>query len=104
VLIPAKVYEETVIAGKKKQLPDAIIIDELIHKKKIEVIKIKNKSELDRIYQFNVFGGEAESVALYFPEKAGILVSDDDNLRKKKAQLRHLSRGRHNNDCFKYDQ
>ena len=34
-----------------------------------------------------MYGGEAESVALYKQEKAELLMTDDDNVRKKKDIL-----------------
>lgn len=39
---------------------------------------------LKMIHEFNINGGEAESLALYKQENADVLVSDDDNLRRKK--------------------
>lgn len=39
VIIPTKVYEETVINGKKKGHPDALIIEQTIN---CNLIKIKN--------------------------------------------------------------
>ena len=37
--------------------------------------------------QFSIQGGEAEVVALYWQEKADIIATDDDNVRKKRGIL-----------------
>lgn len=84
VMIPNSVFEETVIVGKKKGFEDALIIEKLIKNKKIIVKQIKDKNLLKMTYEFNIYGGEAESLALYKQEKANLLISDDYNLRKKK--------------------
>ncbi len=86
VIIPQKVFEETVKAGKEKGFADAFLIEKNINDK-ITVIGVK-KGELTRkANEFNIFGGEAEAVALYWQEKANLLASDDDNVRSKKDAL-----------------
>lgn len=84
VMIPELVFSETVIAGKEKGLNDALIIESLIKNKKIEVKKVKDKNLIKMANEFNIYGGEAESLALYKQEKADLLISDDYNLIKKK--------------------
>ena len=84
VMISELVFNETVTAGKEKGVNDALIIESLINNKKIELKKLKNKDLIKMINEFNIYGGEAESLALYKQEKADLLISDDDNLRKKK--------------------
>jgi predicted nucleic acid-binding protein len=87
VIVPQKVFEETVNAGKEKGFADAFLIEKTINNKKIAVIGIK-KGELTRkANEFNIFGGEADAVALYWQERAGLLASDDDNVRSKKDAL-----------------
>lgn len=87
VMISAGVYEETVIAGKKKSMPDAALIDNLVRESSIEVRKIRDMQLLAMANEFNIYGGEAESLALYKQEDADFLISDDYNLRKKKEAL-----------------
>ncbi|MBU2477280.1 hypothetical protein KKG83_07475 [Candidatus Micrarchaeota archaeon] len=87
VLIPEMVFDETVKAGKKKGFDDAMLIEEIIKKGKIKVKKIKKKDFVKRVHNFNVFGGEAEAVALYWQEQANLMASDDDNVRRKKELL-----------------
>ena len=49
--------------------------------------KVKRKALIKKANNFNVFGGEAEAVALYWQEQADLIVTDDDNVRNKKELL-----------------
>ncbi|MFH1649858.1 MAG: hypothetical protein ABIA93_04880 [Candidatus Woesearchaeota archaeon] len=84
VHIPKMVYDE-VLKGKEKGFPDVPIMLELIKKQKITITNVKDKNQLKRINEFNIQGGEAESIAVYLQEKANIIITDDDNVRKKRA-------------------
>lgn len=84
VLISKIVFEESVIVGKNKGMEDALIIEAIIKKKKIKVKNLRDEKIIKLINQFNIYGGEAESLALYWQEKGDLLISDDYNLRKKK--------------------
>mgnify|MGYP001567663652 FL=1 len=86
VIIPPKVMEETTSPSLKEKYADALLIDALIKKGKIQV-KEADKKLTAKANQFNIFGGEAESVALYWQEKADVLATDDDNVRTKKDML-----------------
>jgi predicted nucleic acid-binding protein len=85
VIIPQMVYDEAVGAGAGRL--DAKIISSLIEKKKINVKKIKNNKLIKQANQYNIQGGEAEALALYWEENADFLATDDDNVRKKKIIL-----------------
>ena len=85
VAITELVYEEVVVNGKKH--PETTIIKELVEKKKIKVKKISKKMLINKANQYNIQRGEAESVALYWQEKADLLATDDDNVRKKRLLL-----------------
>ena len=85
VVITELVYEEVVVNGKKH--PETTIIKELVEKKKIKVKKISKKRLINKANQYNIQRGEAESVALYWQEKADLLATDDDNVRKKRLLL-----------------
>ena len=84
-MIPELVYKETVLEGE--EYPETIIIKELIKKGKINVKKINDKMLLNKVNQYNIQRGEAETVALYQQEKANLLATDDDNVRRKKSIL-----------------
>lgn len=85
VIIPQLVYDET--SKTEKDYPEIKIINELIEKKKMKVKKVTDMLLLEKANQYNIQRGEAESVALYWQEKADFLATDDDNVRKKKIVL-----------------
>lgn len=87
IIIPTKVYEETVIEGKKKGHPDALIIEQTINSNLIRIKEIENKDKVDTLKLFGLHLGEAEAVALYFQEKAQFLATDDDTCRKNRIIL-----------------
>jgi len=87
VIIPTKVYEETVINGKKKGHPDALIIEQTINSNLIKIKEIDKKDKVDNLRLFGLHLGEAEAVALYFQEKAQFLATDDDTCRKNRIIL-----------------
>lgn len=87
VIIPRKVWKETVEIGKMRKYPDAALIKELIEKDRIDVVDVEEKELIDRARKFNIQGGEAEAVALYWEKDADILAMDDDNVRSKAALL-----------------
>lgn len=86
VVIAPEVYGE-ILAGKNKGYIDAEIIKKLVDTKKIQIKEVKNKNLMHRANEFNISGGEAESLALYWQENADFIATDDDNVRKKKMLL-----------------
>ena len=87
VLIPPKVYEETVINGKKKDHPDAVIIEQAVTSEMIKIKEIEDKKKVDNLRIFGLHLGEAEAVALYFQERAQFLATDDDTCRRNRILL-----------------
>lgn len=86
VLIPKLVYQE-IIEGKEKGFSDSQLIIELIKNGKIIIKEIKDRSLIKRVNEFNIQRGEAEVIALYWQQKADLIATDDDNVRKKKTLL-----------------
>ena len=86
VEIPEAVYNE-IWVGKRKGYADAAIIIKLVEDKEMNIKKIKNKGLTKKAEEFNMQGGEADAVALYWQEKADYLATDDDNVRKKSTLL-----------------
>ncbi len=86
VIIPNIIYEE-IMRGKQKGFEDANIIEDLIAKNKIMLKKINDRKLLEKAKQYNIQRGEAEALALYWQEKADLLATDDDNVRKKATIL-----------------
>ncbi len=87
VIIPRKVWKETVEVGRKKNYPEAALIEEMIEKDGIDVVDVEERDLIDRANKFNIQGGEAEAVALYWERDADILATDDDNVRSKAVHL-----------------
>jgi len=52
VIIPTKVYEETVMNGKKKGHPDALIIEQTINDNLITIKEIENNDKVDNLRLF----------------------------------------------------
>ncbi len=86
-MIPTKVYEETVVRGKEKGHPDALIIEQAITDELLKIKKIRNKKKVNDLKIFGLHLGEAEAVALYFQEKAQFLATDDDTCRRNRIIL-----------------
>ena len=87
VLIPELVHSE-ILLGKDDHPQDVEAIQTVIKEKRITVKSIRSLDFIRRANQFNIQGGEAESVALYWQEQAAYLATDDDNVRKKKEALK----------------
>jgi predicted nucleic acid-binding protein len=71
-MIPETVYNE-VLLGKGKGFPDVPIMQDLVRQKKLSVAKIKNQQDIEKLATFNIEGGEAETVALYWQENSSLL-------------------------------
>ena len=82
---PEAVKKE-VMAGQVAY-PETIVIKDLIANNKIQIKQVKNKELLKKVNQFNIQRGEAEVIALYWQEKAGLIATDDDNVRKRRLLL-----------------
>ena len=82
VIAPKLVFDE-VMEGVKLGHADAKVVEKLKREGKIRILGINDFALVKRATEFNIQGGEAQAVALYWQEKADILVTDDDNVRKK---------------------
>jgi len=83
IVIPPRVYEETVETGRGHGYPDAEVIAETIENGAIEVAEEPASALIERAHRYNIQGGEAEAVALYWARDADLLATDDDNVRRK---------------------
>ncbi|KXB06172.1 hypothetical protein AKJ53_01145 [candidate division MSBL1 archaeon SCGC-AAA382F02] len=86
-MVPARVYEEAVERGKRKDYEDAFLIEEVVKDDLIRIKDVKNPGLIERANKFNIQAGEAEAVALYWQEGGDLLATDDDNVRKKSVVL-----------------
>jgi predicted nucleic acid-binding protein len=79
ILIPKKVYEEVVEEGLKRNKIDAVKINNLIEKRKIQVKKVNKEKK----FPITLDKGEKEALELYYQEKANNVIVDD----KKALQI-----------------
>ena len=86
VTIPDLVLKE-IKKGIELGFEDATLINNLIKYKKIILHNVKDKNLIKKANSFNVQKGEAEVLALYWENRAELLATDDDNLRKKRELL-----------------
>jgi len=86
VMLPAQVYEEVMRGGDRYPV-EVSQFTTAVTKGLLVVKRIKNARFLHQAHQYNISGGEAEAVALYWEEHADLLATDDDNVRKKRVAL-----------------
>src|SRR3989344_4344073 len=86
VIIAKLVYEE-IMRGEKEHNEDILEIKKTLKNKLIRIKQVRDNSLIQKANQYNIYRGEAEAVALYWQEKADLLATDDDNVRKKKDVL-----------------
>ena len=78
VVIPAEVFEEIVISGRKAKKEDAFFIEQRVKKNIIQVKNVEDIKKRDKIMDdFGLHKGEAECITLFFEISADILGSDD---------------------------
>lgn len=87
VAMPTAVHKETVEAGRTRGYPDAEVIAETVANGRIDVVEVTEDALVERARQYNLQGGEAAAVALYWERDADLLATDDDNVRRKRAVL-----------------
>ncbi|MEW6068047.1 MAG: hypothetical protein AB1610_07140 [Nitrospirota bacterium] len=76
VLIPHSVEFEAL----KKDKEGSPLIEELIKRKKIQVIYVKDKKQVEKLMDdFNIGIGEAEAIWLALKKDAGVVATDDRN-------------------------
>jgi len=73
--------------GEAQHPQDVKQLKTAIDRKLVRIKKIKDNKLIRRANEFNIYRGEAEAIALYWQEKASLLATDDDNVRKKKEAL-----------------
>lgn len=89
VIIPNAVHQEVVVRGIETDHPDAYIVQKLEEDGYIQVAKVKNRTLMDEMKMFGLQGGELEAVTLYFQEKADLIASNDDKVRKLRIILKY---------------
>lgn len=76
ILIPDSVKIEAL----KRDKEGAPLIENLVKNKKIQVEKIKDRSQVEKLMMdFNIGVGEAEAILLALKKKDGVIATDDRN-------------------------
>lgn len=82
MIIPDKVFEEVVVAGKKRGKIDAFIVEKEIGTK-IEVVSVKQNALVKGLMNdFRIDSGEAEAIVLCMEKNALFLCTDDREAMK----------------------
>lgn len=84
LFIPYEVYEEAVIAGERKKVPDATIIKQFVRSNNIKTIKARDSSirKLFSMLKKRLTKGDSAALALSVQEEVEVLITDDEGLGK----------------------
>ena len=87
VIIPQAVHKEVVERGMETHHADAYIIQKLEKEGHIKVVAVTETTLMDELKNYGLHGGELETVTLYFQEKADLIASNDDKVRRLRLIL-----------------
>jgi predicted nucleic acid-binding protein len=87
VIIPNAVHKEVVEIGKKAGHADAFLVEKLEYENYIQVIAVHETKLMDELEKYGLHGGELEVVTLYIQEKADLIASNDDKVRRLRLIL-----------------
>ena len=87
VIISPAVHDEVVEKGIEKGRSDVYVIKELESEKYIHVVSVVDRQLMGELRKYGLGGGELESVTLYFQEKADLIASNDDKVRRLRLIL-----------------
>lgn len=87
VIISPAVHSEVVERGIKKGQPDAYVVQKLEEEKYIQIVSVDNRQLMNELEKYGLQGGELESVTLYIQEKADLIASNDDKVRRLRLIL-----------------
>lgn len=79
ILIPESVYDEVVIKGKEEEYSDAIIIEQAISDKKIEVKKVSLENK--EFFSSKLHKGELDVIKLALNSTTELVLLDDEEAR-----------------------
>lgn len=79
IFISESVYQETVVTGKEYEFPDALIIEQSINDKKIEIKKIP--METNTLKFSKLHPGEIDTIRLALNLESDIVFLDDEEAR-----------------------
>ena len=87
VIIPNAVHKEVVEKGIEAHHADAHLVQKLETEGHIKVVAVTQTTLMDEMKNYGLRGGELETVALYFQEKADLIASNDDKVRRLRLIL-----------------
>jgi predicted nucleic acid-binding protein len=79
VLVPAAVYEEAVVRGKRELYEDAFELEKVLEEQGVSASSKRPAPEADRLLEgvTSLGAGERDALRLYFAEGADAVLSDD---------------------------
>ena len=87
VIVPCAVHDEVVERGIEEGHSDAFVVQKLEREGFIHVMPVADKPLMHELKKYGLEGGELEAVTLYFQEKADLLASNDDKVRRLRLIL-----------------
>ena len=87
VMIPNAVHGEVVERGIEANHADAYIVQKLEKEGYIQVVAVTDTMLMDELKKYGLQGGELEAVTLYIQEKADLIASNDDKVRRLRLIL-----------------
>jgi predicted nucleic acid-binding protein len=77
LVIGRVVYEESVLQGKTKSIPDSLLIEKLVDEEKIIVLQAGEKTKAKLEKTLGLTGGENDTLALAIDNNARMVLTDD---------------------------
>lgn len=87
VMIPNAVHGEVVERGIEANNADAYVVQKLEKEGYIQVVAVTDNLLMDELKNYGLQGGELEAVTLYIQEKADLIASNDDKVRRLRLIL-----------------
>jgi predicted nucleic acid-binding protein len=87
VIISSAVHNEVVERGIETGHSDAYLVQKLETEEFIHVVAVSDMTLMGELNKYGLEGGELESVTLYLQEKADLIASNDDKVRRLRLIL-----------------
>jgi predicted nucleic acid-binding protein len=87
VIIPNIIHKEVVETGIANQHPDAFVVQKLEQEGYIQVVAVTDNRLKDELKRYGLHCGELEAVTLYLQQKADLIASNDEKVRRLRLIL-----------------
>jgi predicted nucleic acid-binding protein len=87
VIIPNQVHKEVVEKGIQTNHIDALVVQKLETEGYIHIVPVNDTALMAELKNYGLQGGELEAVTLYLQEKANLIASNDDKVRRLRLIL-----------------